>query len=109
MTIPTVGLHKVRKPFEVDGRRVPTGEIVDVTGWRNGYQLVDRGYLVAIPSGSVEADVEVPSKAPISPPNVLDADSAVVGSSCPTCGSGGDTACVTRAGKPKPSRHSSRS
>jgi len=31
------------------------GEIVDVTGWRNAFQLVDRGYLVAAPDAIVEA------------------------------------------------------
>lgn len=31
------------------------GEIVDVTDWRNAYQLVDRGYLVAAPDEIVVA------------------------------------------------------
>ena len=30
------------------------GEIVDVTGWRNAYQLVDRGFLIAAPDETVE-------------------------------------------------------
>lgn len=50
MSIPTVGPHRVRRPFDSDGRRLIPGEIVDVTDWRNAYQLVDRGYLVAVGS-----------------------------------------------------------
>lgn len=49
MSTPTVGPHRVRRPFDADGRRMIPGEIVDVTDWRNAYQLVDRGYLVAAP------------------------------------------------------------
>ena len=30
------------------------GEIVDVTEYRNAFQLVDRGYLVAVPDEIVE-------------------------------------------------------
>ena len=49
MSTPTVGPHRVRRPFDCDGRRLVPGEIVDVTDWRNAFQLVDRGYLVAAP------------------------------------------------------------
>jgi len=34
-----------------------------VTGWRNAYQLVDRGWLVAIPASETEAPQSV-KKAP---------------------------------------------
>lgn len=54
MSIPTVGPHRVRRPFDSDGRRMIPGEIVDVTGWRNAFQLVDRGYLVPAPDAVVE-------------------------------------------------------
>ena len=54
MSIPTVGPHRVRKPFDADGRRVIPGEIIDVTEYRNAYQLVDRGYLVALSAAELE-------------------------------------------------------
>lgn len=54
MSSPTVGPHRVRRPFDCDGRRMIPGEIVDVTGWRNAYQLVDRGYLIPAPDAIVE-------------------------------------------------------
>lgn len=53
MSRPTVGIHRVIRPFDADGRRLIPGEIVDVTEWRNAYQLVDRGYLIAAPSEQV--------------------------------------------------------
>lgn len=42
------------------------GEIVDVTEWRNSYQLVERGYLVAAPDDVVVEPVKRPvaKKAP---------------------------------------------
>lgn len=54
MSTPTVGPHRVRRPFDCDGRRLIPGEVVDVTEWRNAYQLVERGYLVAAPDVVVE-------------------------------------------------------
>lgn len=44
-----VGPHRVRRPFDADGVRMIPGEIVDVTGFRNGFQLIERGFLVALP------------------------------------------------------------
>ena len=55
MSSPTVGPHRVRRPFDSDGRRMIPGEIVDVTGWRNAYQLVDRGYLIPAPDEMIAA------------------------------------------------------
>ncbi len=55
MSKPTVGPHRVRRPFDCDGRRMIPGEIVDVTEYRNAFQLVDRGYLVAAPDEIVDA------------------------------------------------------
>jgi hypothetical protein len=53
-TAPT-GPHRVRKAFTAAGDRLPAGTVVDVTGWRNAYQLVDRGWLVVIPASDTEA------------------------------------------------------
>ncbi len=66
MSTPTVGPHRVRRPFDCDGRRMIPGEIVDVTEWRNSYQLVERGYLVAAPDDVVVEPVKRPvaKKAP---------------------------------------------
>lgn len=65
MSTPTIGLHQVRRPFDCDGRRLVPGELVDVTEWRNAFQLVDRGYLVAAPADAVApAKKTVAKKAP---------------------------------------------
>ena len=53
------GPHRVRRPFDAGGVRVAPGEIVDVTEWRNAFQLVDRGYLVALDPSELEA-IETP-------------------------------------------------
>lgn len=58
MSKPTSGFYKVRRPFDAGGVRVAPGEIVDVTGWRNAWQLVDRGYLIAVP------EIDKPAPAP---------------------------------------------
>lgn len=63
MTTAPIGPHRVRKAFTAGDKRLPAGEIVDVTGWRNAYQLVDRGWLVAIPASETEAPQSV-KKAP---------------------------------------------
>jgi hypothetical protein len=55
VAVAPIGLHKVRRPFDADGVRMIPGSIVDVTEWRNAFQLVDRGYLVAAPDAVVEA------------------------------------------------------
>ena len=52
------GPHKVLRPFDADGTRLVPGTIVDVTDWRNGWQLVDRGYLSAV----IEAQSSKPVK-----------------------------------------------
>ena len=54
MTIAPTGPHRVRRPFDAGDTRLAVGAVVDVTEWRNAYQLVDRGYLVAIPVAEVE-------------------------------------------------------
>jgi hypothetical protein len=41
-------MFRVRRAFTAGDARLPAGTIVDVTGWRNAYQLVDRGWLVPI-------------------------------------------------------------
>lgn len=53
MAIAPVGPHRIRRPFDADGVRMIPGEIVDVTEWRNAYQLVDRGYLVRLDPSEV--------------------------------------------------------
>ena len=63
MTISPTGPHRVRRAFDADGARLSVGTVVDVTSWRNAYQLVDRGYLVAAPAVEVEAPRPV-KKAP---------------------------------------------
>lgn len=83
MTAPT-GPHRVRRPFTAGERRLAVGETVDVTGWRNAYQLIDRGYLVA-----------------------SDEPTPIVTDACPRCGASGDSTCITPAGKPT-STHSGR-
>ena len=71
MSTPTVGPHRVRRPFDCDGRRMIPGEVVDVTEWRNAYQLVERGYLVAAPDDVVDPVKEpVAKKAPAKKPAV---------------------------------------
>ena len=85
MTAPT-GPHRVRRPFAAGDRRLAVGTVVNVTGWRNAYQLVDRGYLVA--ADAPETDVEL--------------------SACPKCGATGDDPCLTPSGK-STARHASRS
>ena len=52
------GPHKVLRPFDADGTRLVPGTIVDVTDWRNGWQLVDRGYLVAAPETAASKPVK---------------------------------------------------
>ena len=62
MAVVPVGLFCVRRPFDVDGKRVAPGDIVDVTEWRNAYQLLDRGYLVACPEDVAAPAVKSPVK-----------------------------------------------
>jgi len=68
VAVAPVGPHRVRRPFDADGVRMNPGEIVDVTEWRNAFQLVDRGYLVAIPvedQAVVEPVKATPAKKPV--------------------------------------------
>lgn len=53
MTAPT-GPYLVRRAFTAGDTRLPAGTIVDVTGWRNAFQLVDRGWLVPVPKDRLE-------------------------------------------------------
>ena len=62
-TAPT-GLYEVRRPFISDGERMVPGVIVDVTEWRNAYQLLDRGYLKPTSLSDVTSDVMPAKKAP---------------------------------------------
>ncbi len=45
-----VGPYRVRRPFDANGKKMIPGEVIDVTEWRNAFQLVDRGFLEAIPA-----------------------------------------------------------
>ena len=53
MATAPVGQHRIRRPFDADGMRMIPGEIVDVTEWRNAYQLVERGFLVPLDPSEV--------------------------------------------------------
>ena len=53
MAVAPVGPHRVRRPFDADGVRMNPGDIVDVTEYRNAFQLVDRGYLVRLDPSEV--------------------------------------------------------
>lgn len=90
------GPHRVRRPFDADGRRMSPGEIIDVTDWRNAYQLVDRGYLLAVYTTRPNETTTPVEK--IDPPVEI---------ACPRCGASGDDPCVTKSGKPT-GRHSVR-
>lgn len=76
-------------------------EIVDVTGWRNAFQLVDRGYLVAAPDSPLEQP-ETAAERPAggSEPTFNSGDP----DACPTCGAAGGDPCVTKSGR-ETSRH----
>ena len=97
MAIAPAGPHRVRRPFDADGRRLIPGEIVDVTDWHNAYQLVDRGYLVAADPAEVEP-VQLPATA---------SEIVTEGVECPKCGAIGDDPCVSRTGRPT-ARHTAR-
>lgn len=63
MAIAPKGPHRVRRRFDAGGRIVTPGEIVDVTEFRNAFQLVDRGYLVALRPEEIDS-APVPKKKP---------------------------------------------
>lgn len=86
-TAPT-GPYRVRRPFDANGQRVLPGDIVDVTDWKNGYQLVDRGYIVVIPADEL-----------ISETVAVDIAVEDVDGDCPKCGASGDDPCVSRTGR----------
>lgn len=96
MAVAPSGPHRVRRPFDADGRRLVPGEIVDVGGWRNAYQLVDRGYLVASPDSPLDSPLTA-SDAPGggSEPVFEGSDSGV----CPTCGASGSDPCISKSGR----------
>ena len=73
---------RVRRPFDMNGRRVVAGEIVDAGSMRNGRQLIQAGYLVRL-------------------------DETDVTEACPRCGAIGDSPCLTPSGKAT-KRHSGR-
>lgn len=85
MTAPA-GPHRVRRPFVAGEQRLAVGTVVDITGWRNAYQLVDRGYLVAAPDQIAETE----------------------SSACARCGAVADEPCRTPSGKPAASNHAGR-
>lgn len=108
MGLPTVGFYRVRKSFEVDGQRLAAGSIVDVTDWKNAYQLVDRGYLVAIPAKEKVTLESATPEAPISPPAVTEKVEPKYPTPCPKCGSVEDEACITANGQRRSRWHAGR-
>lgn len=106
MATAPVGVHRVRRPFDADGRRLVAGDLVDVTGWRNAYQLVERGFLVVCPETVLDSPVRASDPgngvtyrdSGVSPVQVT--TGGVVGSGgCPTCGAVDDQPCRSRSGR----------
>jgi hypothetical protein len=118
MGVLVVGNYIVRRPFDFDGRRMVPGETVDVTGWRNGWQLVDRGYLVEIPrhllrsKGNSVVTEPNPIKTVVNSVteeiSTITDDLGVSDSpKCSKCGVEGENPCLSKTGKPT-LRHSNR-
>ena len=112
MGIPTVGNHVVRRPFQTDGKQMVPGEIVDVTGWRNAFQLVDRGFLMPQQSKKTmrRFEASLVGNAPINADaDVVTENRTVSGeegnfhpSPCPKCGAALGQTCVSKNGNPAP-------
>lgn len=116
MAVKPVGMYKVRRPFDANGARMVPGELVDVTEWRNAYQLVDRGYLVAAPDEKVQSRKKSGTAASMTEAVEADPEPVVVRVraedapavvACKRCGAVGDEPCVSNSGKPT-NRHSGR-
>ena len=62
--------HKVMKPISANGEIIPTGTVLDASGWRNVRALINNRYLVEVMNAPtpqvVETMVEKPSVAKVS-------------------------------------------
>lgn len=104
MAVAPSGPHRVRRPFDADGRRMVPGEIVDVTEWRNAFQLVDRGYLVSSPDSPLDSPETAAERSAGGSEPSIDTDESGV---CPTCGASGVDSCVSKSGR-ETARHRTR-
>lgn len=57
------GTYRVRRPFIAGDQTLTPGDVVVVDEWRNAYQLIDRGYLVAAPDEQPKAQSVSPAPA----------------------------------------------
>jgi len=58
--------HKVMKPISANGEIIPTGTVLDASGWRNVRALINNRYLVEVMNAPTSQVVETMVEQPIS-------------------------------------------